>query len=297
MIFVCREIVDDGDFDELSPSVEQVSINDSPDQVGESSHEAGNSVSRVHCIKSPHFYAFYDHFPCKVVLDTGAESNCISLGFVHSARIKMTRSVQSARQLDGTVLPTCGEVNITLWYGNISLTLNALVVEKMENHILAGMPFCRQNNIEMSLGKELFFIKGLTIPFGSNSQTPPSKNYIRSVNCCTLRNGNSTVLYPGDLVEIKSSVLLTYEGEVALEPRITSPLHGTWPEPCITRIVNATIRVPNETEQPIQISKGQHIAQLHKVCADVPLHDNRIATAPTLLPVKACKPFSDSLRS
>ena len=286
------EVIDDEEIDDLSHSVDQVTVDDRSEEI----EQCNNAISRVHCVKSPHMYAFYKHFPCKVVLDTGAESNCISLSFVHSSNIPMTHSTQSARQLDGTVLGTCGEVNITLWHGNISFTLNALVVESMDNHILAGMPFCRQNNVEMSISKELFYVKGQTIPFGSQSQPRRGRNQIRSVNCVTLRNAGSTVLYPGDFVEIKNLTLSPYEGEVALEPRITSPLCGMWPEPCITRVVDSTIRVPNETDQPIQISRGQHIAQLRLVSTDAPLNCEKLNIGPTMLrPVKASKPFSDGI--
>ena len=109
------------------------------------------SVTRVECVKSPHFYGYYNHSPCKIIIDTGAESNIIPLSLVRSANIQMNRSMQSARQLDGSVLSTCGEVNISLRYGKVVFKLNALVVESMGNHILAGMPFCRQNGLEMSI--------------------------------------------------------------------------------------------------------------------------------------------------
>ena len=166
----------------------------------------------------------------------------------------------------------------------------------MENHILAGMPFCRHNNVEMSISKELFFIKGKTIPFGSHSHPVKAHNQIRSINCCTLRNGTSTVLYPGDFVEIQNDSLSSYEGEVAIEPRITSPLSGSWPEPGITRIVNSTIRVPNETDQPIQLSRGQHIAHLREVLVDGSLSSLTPAgyTSPKHVP-KSVKPFSDGI--
>ena len=70
-------IDDDDDVDELSYSVEQLTMQN--EEVPGSSQN-DTSVSRVHCIKSPHLYGFYKHFPCKIVIDTGAESNCISLG-------------------------------------------------------------------------------------------------------------------------------------------------------------------------------------------------------------------------
>ena len=207
----------------------------------------------------------------------------------------MSRSVQSARQLDGSVLSTCGEVNISLHHGNVILELNALVVESMDNHILAGMPFCRQNGLEMSIAKEQFYIKGHTIPFGTHPQQALNKT--RSVNCCTLRNSDATVLYPGDFVEIQATSLSPYEGEVALEPRVTSPLCGTWPEPQITRVVNSSIRVPNDTKQPIQLSRGQHIAQIHQVLVDGSLDilKTDVERAQIKPAIKVKTPFSDGI--
>ena len=47
-----------------------------------------SSIKKVECDVSPFFYAFYQHHPCRIVVDTGgATSSIISRSFLHSAVI------------------------------------------------------------------------------------------------------------------------------------------------------------------------------------------------------------------
>ena len=46
-------------------------------------------VKKVQCDASPYFYAFYEHHPCHVVVDTGATSSLISKSFLTVAGVKM----------------------------------------------------------------------------------------------------------------------------------------------------------------------------------------------------------------
>ena len=55
--------------------VNSLLIQDTPD-------ETPVSCSQVLCMKSPFFYCYYNEVPCKVTIDSGAESNIVSLSFV-----------------------------------------------------------------------------------------------------------------------------------------------------------------------------------------------------------------------
>ena len=92
-------------------------------------------------MKSPYFYCYFNTIPCKVVIDSGAESNIISLSFVQRANIKMVKACQTARQLDKSMIKTCGEVNIDLHHGNSVMKLSALVVESMDLIYSLVFPF------------------------------------------------------------------------------------------------------------------------------------------------------------
>ena len=73
------------------------------------------------------------------------------------------------------------------------------------------------------------------------------------------------MLYPGEFVEIYDDSLSAFEGEVSIEPRIDSPLEGEWPSPAISRVIQGTVRIPNDTEEPIHLSKSRHFAQIRRV--------------------------------
>ena len=155
-------VVDDDDVGTLD--VNNLNIDDHEEVEGTDA-----SFSRVMCMKSPFFYCYYNSTPCKVVIDSGAESNIISLSFVQRSNIRMVKACQTARQLDKSMIKTCGEVNVDLHYGNITMKLSALVVESMDSDMLAGVPFCRLNGVEFSFSKEQIYIQGKTIPYGSHS--------------------------------------------------------------------------------------------------------------------------------
>ena len=57
----------------------------------------------------------------------------------------------------------CGEININLCYEDMTLPLSALVVESMDTDILAGVPFCHNNNIELSFGKQEVYVRGKAV--------------------------------------------------------------------------------------------------------------------------------------
>ena len=125
--------------DDMEPdtlNVQNLSIQDCPNEI-----EPQSSCSRVLCMKSPYFYCYFNTIPCKVVIDSGAESNIISLSFVQRANIKMVKACQTARQLDKSMIKTCGEVNIDLHHGNSVMKLSALVVESMDLIYSLVFPF------------------------------------------------------------------------------------------------------------------------------------------------------------
>ena len=232
--------------------VNNLMIQDTPD-------ETQVSCSRVLCMKSPFFYCYYNEVPCKVTIDSGAESNIVSLSFVQRSCIKMNKASQTARQLDKSMIKTCGEININLHFGNITMTLSALVVESMDSDILAGVPFCRTNQLEFSFSKEEIYLQGKTIKYGSHSS-------VRTVATSNiLRNSNATVLYPGEFLEVSNPAFEQYGDEVAIAPRYDSPQFGSWPEPEITRVIDCCIRIPNKSDNIVYLAKHQHLGQINRV--------------------------------
>ena len=225
--------------------------------------ESCASISRVECITSPHFFCYIGKKSCKVTVDTGAMSNLISLDLAKSCNLRIKHSQQRARQLDGTPLKVCGEVSTVLHYGSVTLQLNALVIEIMDSDILAGIPFCKFNSLQIDFDKDELHFKGKTVFYGSNHQGKNSS--IRMAKCHILRNPTSTVLYPGEFVDLDCSSFSVNTSEVAVEPRLDSPAQGQWPEPSILHVVDGSFRIPNNLDCPLKLSRNQQIGSIRSV--------------------------------
>ena len=96
------------------------------------------SVSRVEVMKSP---------TLQVTVDSGATSNIVSLRTARACGMRLLNTSQGAKQLDGSQVKTCGEVDVILNFGAKRLRLAAIVIENADADILGGIPFCRNNNI------------------------------------------------------------------------------------------------------------------------------------------------------
>jgi hypothetical protein len=119
---------------------------------------------RVTTRKSPHLQCFYDHYPVRMCLDTGSESNLVSERFaLHAGMPISTQSVhQGAVQADANSrLDVIGEVkNIRVRRGSRVFTLDALVTKQDVGDVIAGEPFLEQNDIALRSAKKQIIIGG-----------------------------------------------------------------------------------------------------------------------------------------
>ena len=173
-------------------------------------------VNKVECDVSPFFYAFYKHLPCHIVIDTGATSSIISRSFLHSAGITPQSTQHSARSADKSQLKVEGEVHLTLQFAGFDLPITALVIDNLDCDILAGIPFCKANDIQVHLKSEFISVKSARVPYGAKDDNNAS--CIRYAQSLVLRNDSPTVLMPGEFLEFKSNELTSFDGEVAIEP-------------------------------------------------------------------------------
>ena len=252
------------------------------------------TCSRVLSMQSPYFYCYYKSSPCKVIIDSGATSSVVTLAFVRMNNIKMVNATQNARQLDKTLIKTVGEINVNLSFGNKVLKLSALVTETMDSDIIAGVPFCRCNNIEISFAKQQIFVDGKTVDYGAQPSRAKQGN-VSSI----LRTSTHTVVYPGEFIEIKDPKLAVFDDEIAIEPRFDSPQNGNWPAPGVSRVVDGSVRIPNNSDSPIYLAKNQHFGQINRVisveqCLTINLNkcDNVHTNSKNLKPAI---PFSDAV--
>ena len=222
-----------------------------------------SSVCRVSSSPSPTIYTFYRHIVCKILIDSGATSSMVSLAFVQRANLKVYPATQSARQLDKSRIGVKGECKFVVTFGKLELKVEALITDTMDCDVLAGIPFGMDNDVTVHMRSQEVSIMGVTVPYGA--QSPPPTHDIRRLEAVILRNDTSRVVYPGEFVEIQSTSLSNYEGEVSIEPRVDSPLQGSWPSPTISRVIQGTVRIPNDTDEPIHLSKTKHFAQIRRV--------------------------------
>ena len=83
---------------------------------------------------------------------------------------------------------------------------------------MAGIPFCKQNDIHVHMRKEQITVGNASIPYGGGKSNKSAPSDIYRVDCCILRNDSSKVLMPGEFVEIKNDELSNFNGEVAIQP-------------------------------------------------------------------------------
>ena len=252
-------------------------------------------AQRVQSNTSPFFYAFLKHHTCRIVIDTGATSSLVSSDFIARTGIKLQPTSHAARQIDKTPLNLLGEAKFKLSFGDNELPIEALVTDSLDCDILAGVPFCKSNNIDVHLGSEEISLNQKRIPYGSKPDS--IQHDIYRVQSTVLRNDSKAVVYPGEFLEINNPSISNYEGEIAIEPRTDSPANGSWPPPTISRVINGTVRIPNETNSPVYVSKSQHIATIRRVTTPPPVTSATNVTTSVKVSTKKTTsiPFSSTI--
>ena len=262
---LCVEVSDDIGLDDQTFNDFQnleVASGNCVQSTGSNSSDVAN-VSRVEVMKSPNFICYYKGFECKVTVDTGAQSNVISLGCVQSAGMPLARTNQGAKQLDGSRVKTCGEVDVILNFGDQKLRLTALVVESADTDILAGIPFCKRNSVEVCIKKDEIYIDSKVVKYGQGPR--PTNPRIFKAESILLHSNSTSVIYPGESLTLDCSELKDYDGDIALEPRMDSPALGTWPQPSFVSVSKGLLSIPNLTNDPVAIKKNQHLGNLRRV--------------------------------
>ena len=220
---------------------------------------------RVGVKRSPSFYAFYKQHPLQLTLDTGAELNMLRASVAKHIGAKVTKSSQKALQADGkTPLSVVGETHFVLSRGKSKLVLEALVVEELDVDVLAGTPFIIANDITLRPAKSQIVLQNsecVTYPPNADHAGTPG---IRRTSTYLVRAPKSTVVWPGESLEIKLPPQLDPEAPVAVEP------HGLdrqplWPTPSISQAVAGKLRIINDTNNPQDIKKHEHFCQVSAI--------------------------------
>ncbi len=227
-----------------------------------------NAVRRVKVIQSPVLHSYYGHHHVKLTLDTGATTNMVHADFARRVNLPISPASQLARQADGiTPLKVLGEVHCELSRDGDTFILDALVVDKLDVDVLAGTPFLTSNDIATRPAKRQVVIGGVKVVY--YGQQPTGRPAARRAQAFLLRcpAQQSTVL-PGEYLELSTPSDTDSDTSWALEPRMDAQYNKgqdpstAWPPPQEIVSVGRTLRIVNNSGEPILLRRHDHVGQI-----------------------------------
>ena len=90
------------------------------------------------------------------MIDTGATSSVVSRTFLKAAGIPVQPTHHSARSADKSLLHIRGETKFTLNFRSMDLPITAIVIDSLDCDVLAGIPFRKENDVQVHLKEELY---------------------------------------------------------------------------------------------------------------------------------------------
>ena len=229
----------------------------------------------------------------------------IKSSLARSIGAPIMKSSQQALQADGLIpLAVVGESRLILSRADNQLTLDALVVDDLDVDVLAGTPFLIASDISVRPAKCQVRIQDSEVIHYEHKSDPSTASHtVRRAQCCTLRAPPSTtVLCPGDYVELDVPPDLGDDCVLALQPRTDTPVpkhtnpSSIWPEPQIVEAVGAKVRLVNSSQEPKLIGRHEHLSQI------LPTEETSSSTStpslhslPQPVKPKSSLPFSSSV--
>lgn len=233
---------------------------------------------RVQVRQSPTMEYFSNHNAVRITLDSGAEINMIKASIAKYIGATITKSSQIAYQADGrSTLDVTGETRLTLTRDDKSFVFEGLVVGELDVDILGGVPFLSLNDITLRPAKHQIILSDNTAyTYGDKSARNTSGPHaVRRAQSHLVRAPPGlTTIWPGEYVEVKLPPDFNQEDTLSLEPRMDSHIARTsnstqlWPAPDIIGNVGGKVRIPNMSQEPKVLRKGEHFCQVS--CVFVP---------------------------
>ena len=203
---------------------------------------------RVPVVSSPYINCHYKHYTIRITVDSGATGNFIRLDVALRIKATIRKTSQRSNLADGhSRLDVVGETKLQLHYRGHNLLLEALVASELDEDVLGGSPFMEHNDIWVRPRKKIIGIGDSTYSYKTTQSSSVLNN---RVQVDLLRSPASTVIWPGDYLEVKVPDKYA-DAEVGIEPRIDCPLNSdkaltdTWPLPQVITCSNDSIRIPN----------------------------------------------------
>ena len=247
----------DNEDDQREEQLRRLSVEDNPD--------VSPVARRVPVVDSPFLKCFFKHYAVRVTVDSGATGNYIRLDVVKRMNVNIRKNTQKSHQADGkSSLAVVGEVTITLTFKNHQLILEALVAPDLEDEVLGGSPFMKENDVWVRPKKQIVGIGESTYYYNVNNTRSSST---RRVQAEVMKSPSNVTIWPGDFLQLQVPDQFADE-EITVEPRTDCKLNNNcppsklWPNPQLLTCAENTIRIPNLTTEPKSIRKGDHFCQI-----------------------------------
>ena len=211
--------------------------------------DSGNAVRRVSNIQSPILDVMSKSGTMYVTVDCGATANLIRESTARRFGIPIHPATQLAGQADGkSSLDTVGEVHFTVNRGNRSFKFDGLVVKHLNDDVLGGMPFMKDNDIAVRPAKSWIVIEGKEIiTYNAKGVCTPM---VRRSQSHVLRGPKQKcVVLPGEALLLETPHEAVPNTTWALEPRYDSKT-PEWFLPHEVSDCDRIISIKNTTNEP-----------------------------------------------
>ena len=203
-----------------------------------------------------------------IEIDSGATVSYAKLEAVRKFGFKINKNSQFSTLADGkTIIPSIGEIDITLYRNSFSVRFHAIVTDNLNFDFLGGNNFIKENGIIQDLGKKTITLhKKYNVPETNKSLILPTKvdNYLA-------KNNSIQTLIPGQSIEYQ--VPFPDQSKVAVSPWFQNKLTH-WPYPQLCTVSKGKITIDNNSEDAINIKKYAPTIQVRAVQEEEMDHTN-----------------------
>ena len=207
--------------------------------------------NNVNTVPSAVLSVFYNEHVLHLTLDSGCTGNVIRLNVVERLKIPIKPTKIKAKMADDqTYLTVVGEISIELQRGKSNFKFDAIVVKNLGPDVLAGTPFQKINDVMTDFVNELIIVqKKIRYPFTSQEIIDSASNTF------LVRIQRSEIVLPGEFLQVKIPKTNCPDQVYLVENRQCSYL----PYPMEIESVGHNMRIPNLTNDPIEVKKHSHI--------------------------------------
>lgn len=218
---------------------------------------------RVPVEESPYLDVYFQSKPVRITVDSGATGNFISKSAARRLGVQIRKNSQGATQADGkSEMKIVGETSFEVSRDSHTLRVDALVAEEMNDEILGGTPFQRVNDVSPRISAKVVYVGSQKYPYMSQTD---ARSHNRRIHIDILKADENQTVWPDEYIECRLPTSLP-DNEYAIEPRLSSAA-TVISMPMVTQSVGGTVRLVNNSCEPVTLKKNQEVCQLRPMCS------------------------------